>query len=170
MISLYNGIYLELSYYPFLPKTAGVGEKIKSLSNQQLNQTNNGSALTRKCAYYISLIWDEGLDSLSRQQKEIVAGLTLSLLVHLMSQITVKPSPLRKQKYQPQGGTYFFGGSSSTDFTNINETGTLTQPSKPYKPAIRANGTPLTKEEELTLRALLQKKKAAEEYSNAQFF
>ena len=165
VFSLYNGIYLELSNCPTMPKIAWSGEKNNYLSNKS-NQTNNGSALTRKCAYYISLMWDQGLGSFSRQQKEVVVGLALSLLVHLMSQVTVKTSSHKKNVYHPQGGQYFFGGKSSSGVSNITEPGTMTQPSR-SKPTIRANGSPLTQSEQRTLQALLQKQRAAQELALA---
>lgn len=107
-------------------------------------------------------MWDVGLSGLSRQQREVVAGLALSLLFQLMSQVTIKTSSRSKKHYSPQGGKFFFGGTQSTGVSNIADFGVPTQ-SPRLKPVGKANGTPLTQSEKSTLRALLQKQRAAQE-------
>ena len=111
-------------------------------------------------------MWDVGLSDLSRQQKEAVSSIAITLIFHLMSQVTIKTSSRTKKHYSPQGGKYFFGGSSSTGVSNIADSDVLTQSSS-LKRVGKANGTPLTKDEKSTLRALLQKQRAYQELALA---
>jgi len=126
------------------------------------------NALSRKCAYYFSLIWHEGIAKLDRQQKETVLLLAISLLTTLFSSITIVNEKSSRKRYQPQssrivGGkvinTYGFGTKpksvpAEVKPNNVGSTG---------RSKIHQSGEPLTKQEEQLLQQLLQKQRTAKE-------
>jgi len=119
------------------------------------------NALSRKCAYYLSLIWHEGVNSMERQQKETVLLLAISLLTSLISSITVVSEKSPRRRYQPQSGLTKFGFNTRPERTpaevspnNVGATG---------RSKVHQNGTPLTKQEEHLLQQLLLKQRTARE-------
>jgi hypothetical protein len=119
------------------------------------------NALSRKCAYYLSLLWHDGVDNLDRSQKEAVLLTVISTVAMLLSNITIISEKPGKRKYQPQGGSYHFASKSvdSTRESSVSNVADLGR-SKGYEP--------LTNEEESLLQKLLQKKRLHEEAQ--QFF
>ena len=114
------------------------------------------NALSRKCAYYLSLIWHDGIDSLDRSQKETIILAVIATVGMLFSKITIVSEKPGKRRYQPQGGTYYFasGPKDSTREGAVSNIATLG----------RSKGLePLTNEEEKLLQRLLLKKRTHEE-------
>eukprot|EP00918_Siedleckia_nematoides_P093995 GHVU01206364.1.p1 GENE.GHVU01206364.1~~GHVU01206364.1.p1 ORF type:complete len:124 (-),score=15.01 GHVU01206364.1:10-381(-) len=114
------------------------------------------NALSRKCAYYLSLIWHEGISNLDRSQKETIILTVISTVAMLLSNVTIKSEKPGKRKYQPQGGTYYFGVKSN-DPSRDNSVSNIAVLGR------EKDLGPLTNEEEKLLRRLLQKKRTHEE-------
>lgn len=119
------------------------------------------NALSRKCAYYLSLIWHGGVESLDRQQKETVLLMAISVLTMLFSSITVVSEKSSRKRYQPQGGITKFSFATKSDSPSGESE--LSNVSSLGRPKVYQTGAPLTKQEEQLLQQLLLKQRTARE-------
>lgn len=119
------------------------------------------NALSRKCAYYLSLIWHGGVDNLDRQQKETVLLMAISVVTMLFSSITIISEKSSRKRYQPQGGITRFGFATKTDSPSSKSE--LSNVSSLGRSKVHQTGAPLTKQEEQLLQQLLNKQRTARE-------